>query len=72
MQPLTSKELGYIADSLSNEDLMMKQSAHLAGISQHPQVRQVFAQFVQRHQQHHQHLMSELQQHQTIAPSQLQ
>lgn len=72
MQPLTSKEMSYISDSLSNEDLLMKQSANLAGISQHPQVRQVFTQLVQRHQQHHQHLMRELQSHQTIAPSQLQ
>ncbi len=72
MQPLTSKEMSYISDSLSNEDLLMKQSAHLAAISQHPQVRQVFTQLVQRHQQHHQHLMQELQNHQTVAPSQLQ
>ncbi len=72
MQPLTSKEMDYISDSLASEDLLMKQCANLVGVSQHPQVRQLFTQLVGRHQQHHHHLMNELQHHQSIAPSQLQ
>lgn len=69
---MTAKEMDFIADCLKNEDLLIKQSAQLVGVSQQAQVRQLFSQLTQRYQQHHQHLMSVLQQHQSIAPSQLQ
>ncbi|CAM3408611.1 hypothetical protein [Paenibacillus lupini] len=72
LQALTAKELEYIADSLSNEDLLIKQNALLASLAMNPQLRQAGASELQTHQHHYQMLMQALQQHQHMAPTQPQ
>ena len=51
MQALTGKELEYISDSISNEDLLLKQCAATAGTTQNEQVRQICMQHMQKHTQ---------------------
>lgn len=70
MQPLTAKELEYIADSMSNEDLLIKQCVAAATSVQNPSLRQTAMQMAQRHQQHYNYLYSVLQQHSQLAPTQ--
>ncbi|MFX3633028.1 MAG: hypothetical protein ACE3L7_04790 [Candidatus Pristimantibacillus sp.] len=72
LQPITAKELEYIADSMSNEDLLIKQCAQLATAATNPTLRQVGMQELQTHQQHYQTLLQALQQHQQMAPTQPQ
>ncbi|MFY0544520.1 hypothetical protein [Brevibacillus sp. H7] len=72
MQPLTTKELEYIADSLSNEDLLSKQCLAAAAQTQNQAVHQYFTQAMQRHQKHYQQLLHTLQQHVQMAPTQPQ
>lgn len=72
MQPLTRKELDYIADSISNEDLLIKQLAATASITQNPTVRQVCMQHLQSHTNHMSTLTQLIQQHQQFAPTQPQ
>ncbi|WP_211746728.1 hypothetical protein [Paenibacillus sp. Marseille-Q4541] len=70
MQPISSKELDYIADSLSNEDLLIKQCAATASSTQNPMLKQVLQQQIQLHQQNANMLIGALQQHQSLAPTQ--
>jgi hypothetical protein len=70
MQPLTAKELEYIVDSMSNEDLLIKQCVIAAATSQNPTVQQLCQHLVQTHQQHYQTLMNSLNQHTNFAPQQ--
>ncbi|MFC4777003.1 hypothetical protein ACFO9Q_09425 [Paenibacillus sp. GCM10023252] len=72
LQPITAKELEYIVDSMSNEDLLSKQCAVVASAASNPTLRSVCSQMVQVHQQHYQTLMNSLHQHQQLAPSQPQ
>lgn len=72
MQALTAKELEYIADSLSNEDLLIKQNALLASLATNPSLRHAGMAELQTHQQHYQTLLQALQQHQPMAPTQPQ
>lgn len=72
LQPITAKELEYIADSMSNEDLLMKQCAAFTATSSNQALRQLCSQMVQTHQQHYQTLLSTIQQHQNLAPTQPQ
>lgn len=72
MQPITAKELEYIVDSMSNEDLLMKQCAALAATTGNQTLRQLSLQMVHNHQQHYQTLLSSIQQHQQLAPTQPQ
>jgi len=72
MQPLTSKELEYISDSLSNEDLLIKQSAATIASSTNPTNVQVLTSMVHAHQQHMNILLNALQQHAQLAPTQPQ
>jgi hypothetical protein len=72
MQPLTGKELEYIADSMSNEDLLMKQCFAALSHTQNQAVRNLCTQLIGQHQQHYQMLLTALQQHQNIAPKQPQ
>lgn len=72
MQPLTGKELDYIADSISNEDLLIKQLAATAGTTQNPAVQQICIQQIQSHAHHMNALVQLLQQHQSYAPAQPQ
>ncbi|MEI7026563.1 hypothetical protein [Paenibacillus sp. y28] len=68
MQPMTAKELEYIADSMSNEDLLVKQCAVAAQTSQHPMIRNACMDMMNIHQQHYQQLMQCLHQHVPAAP----
>lgn len=72
MQPLTTKELEYIADSMSNEDLLIKQCIAAASQTQTPHAQQLCSQLADRHMQHYGHLMQVLQQHAQVAPNMLQ
>lgn len=68
LQPLTGKELEYIADSMSNEDLLIKQCLVGASQSQNTAVQQICKQLLTQHQQHYQELYTLLQQHSSVAP----
>jgi len=72
MKPLTAKELEYIADSLSNEDLLIKQCTAGALSCTNPQITQVLMHQAQVHQSQYQALLNCLQQHQSLAPTQPQ
>ncbi|MCE3199845.1 hypothetical protein [Paenibacillus sonchi] len=72
MQPLSGKELDYIADSISNEDLLIKQLAATAGSTQNSTVSQICNQQIQSHTHHLGVLVQLLQQHQQYAPTQPQ
>lgn len=72
MQALSGKELEYIADSISNEDLLIKQLAATAGSTQNQAVRQICIQHIQSHTQHMDKLTQMLTQHQQYAPTQPQ
>jgi 23S rRNA maturation mini-RNase III len=72
MQALSPKELNYIADSISNEEMLIKQCAATASISQQPQIQQALNQYVRAHEQHLNTLVQALHQHQSLAPSQSQ
>lgn len=72
MQALSGKEVEYIVDSISNEDLLMKQLAATAGSTQNPTVSQICIQQIQSHSQHMNTLVQLLQQHQQYAPTQPQ
>lgn len=69
-QPLTAKELEYIADSMSNEDLLIKQCTSAALSCTNMQLQQVLMHQSQVHMQQYQALLNCLQQHQSIAPTQ--
>jgi hypothetical protein len=72
VQPITAKELEYIADSMSNEDLLLKQNAVLASSSSNQAFVQAARQFIATHQQHYQTLLQTLHQHSGMAPTQPQ
>ncbi|RED66459.1 MULTISPECIES: hypothetical protein [Cohnella] len=72
MQAITAKELEYIADSMSNEDLLIKQCAIGAATITNQQLRQACSHMVDVHTQHYNTLLSSLQQHQPLAPAQPQ
>ncbi|WP_428910257.1 hypothetical protein [Niallia sp. Krafla_26] len=67
-QPMTTKEVEYIVDSMSNEDLLIKQAIVSLSHSQTPAVQQLFQQLSQQHQQHYQQLLTTLHQHVPLAP----
>lgn len=70
MQALSPKELNYIADSISNEEMLIKQCAATASITHNPQIQQALNQYVRSHEQHLSTLVNALQQHQPLAPTQ--
>ncbi|ALP35462.1 hypothetical protein ASL14_04020 [Paenibacillus sp. IHB B 3084] len=72
MQPLTGKELEYIADSISNEKLLLKQCAATAASVQQPAIQQACLQLARTHEHHLNLLSNALQQHQQLAPMQPQ
>jgi hypothetical protein len=72
MQPLSGKEVEYIADSISNEDLLIKQLAATAGTTQNATVHQICVQQIQSHTGHMNTLVQLLEQHQQYAPTQPQ
>ncbi|WP_028548364.1 hypothetical protein [Paenibacillus sp. UNC451MF] len=71
-QPLTSKELDYIVDSMSNEDLLIKQCAVLTSTTHNPATHSLCMEMVSLHKQHYQSLMQSLHQHMQLAPMQPQ
>lgn len=72
MKPLMTKELGYIADMLSNEDLLAKRCVTLANQSQTPEVKSMCNQVASQHMQNYNQLQELLQQHANLAPTQAQ
>ncbi|CAH1223352.1 hypothetical protein PAECIP111893_04962 [Paenibacillus plantiphilus] len=72
MQPITAKELEYVVDSISNEDLLMKQCAVVVAAGSSPALKQVCGQMIHMHEQHMHTLLHSLQQHQQLAPTQPQ
>ncbi|GIP27990.1 hypothetical protein J23TS9_31200 [Paenibacillus sp. J23TS9] len=72
MQAITGKELEYIVDSISNEDLLIKQCAATAATSQNPTIQQACQQYIRSMDHHLEMLVQALQQHQSLAPNQPQ
>lgn len=72
IQPMTAKELEYVADSMSNEDLLMKQNAQVAAMATNQTLRSLCSQMMQTHQQHYDSLLHAISHHQQIAPTQPQ
>jgi len=70
MQPLTGKELEYIVDSLSNEELLLKQCAAAGASTSNQAIKQVCDSDLKAHEQHLNTLMNLLKQHQQLAPQQ--
>ncbi|MGZ9583445.1 hypothetical protein [Paenibacillus marinisediminis] len=68
-KPLTPKELEYITDSLSNEDLLLKQCAATAACIAQSNNAQALSSMVQVHQQHMSILLNALQHHTQMAPT---
>lgn len=62
----------YIVDSMSNEDLLIKQCVAAAAQSPNLAVQQICGQLLTRHQQHYQGLLTLLQHHTAIAPKTVQ
>ncbi|MFD2615010.1 hypothetical protein [Paenibacillus gansuensis] len=71
-KPITAKELEYLVDSMSNEDLLMKQCTAAAFSTQNQNVRSACLHMLDLHQQHYHTLMNTLQQHYQMAPTQPQ
>lgn len=71
-QPLTAKEMEYVVDCMSNEDLLIKQCFAAATATANPATRQICSQLLQTHTHHYQTLMGMLQQHRALAPMQPQ
>jgi hypothetical protein len=69
---MTAKELEYIADSMSNEDLLLKQCAVASATVQNPAIKQTVDRFMNKHMQHYQTLLAMMEQHRTTAPTQPQ
>lgn len=72
VQAMTAKELEYVADSMSNEDLLIKQCAVAAATMTNAQLRQACSHMVDVHTQHYGTLLNTIQQHQSMAPTQPQ
>lgn len=72
MQALSGKELNYIADSVNNEDMLIKMCASAADKATNPQIGQVISEHMRVHEQHMHTLIQTLRQHQQLAPNQAQ
>lgn len=70
MQGLTNKELEYITDSLSNEELLLKQCASVASITTNAAVQNQCLNQIHTHEQHLNTLMNVLQQNQNTGSQQ--
>ncbi|MGG6312481.1 hypothetical protein [Paenibacillus macerans] len=69
MQPLSMKELDYIADSISNEDMLCKLCTAAAALSQNMEIGQSMLEHIRVHERHLQMLTESLRQHQMMAPT---
>lgn len=72
MQAITGKELEYVVDSMSNEDLLIKQCVVAAATISNVQLQQACTHMVDVHTQHYGILLNAVQQHQSLAPAQPQ
>lgn len=72
LQPLSSKELEYIVDSISNEELLIKQTAATSANSTNPVIQQACEGYIRSFEQHLETLIQTLRQHQNLAPNQPQ
>ncbi|SDF83747.1 hypothetical protein SAMN04488542_11838 [Fontibacillus panacisegetis] len=52
MQPLSSKELNYIADSIANEDSLIKLCTAAASVCTNAQIGQELSEHIQCHEKH--------------------
>ena len=68
MQPMSSKELEYVIDSISNEDLLLRQTAAVVTLSTHPALKSCCESMVKTHQDNYNILMKSIEQHQAVAP----
>nr|WP_175415331.1 hypothetical protein [Paenibacillus algicola] len=69
MKPLTSKELDYLVDCISNESTLAKHCAATAAAITNPAVQQSLLGMMHKHEQHMDRLVQSLQQHQSLAVS---
>ena len=69
---ITSKELEYVIDCMSNEDLLMKQCTSIVNATTQQELKSLCQQMVQTHQDHYSRLLQCLEQHQQMAPAQPQ
>lgn len=70
MIPLSQKELDYISDCISNEDMLLKLCVAASATAQNPDIGQTLTNHVRTHE-HHLHMLTEsLRQHQSLAPTQ--
>ncbi|SMF75070.1 hypothetical protein SAMN05661091_1143 [Paenibacillus uliginis N3/975] len=72
LKPLTSKELDYIVDCISNESSLAKHCAATAASIQNPTVQQTIMGLLHKHENHMDTLIQTLQSHQSVAPTQSQ
>ncbi|MNJ41530.1 hypothetical protein D3C77_364560 [compost metagenome] len=70
MQPLSAKELEYISDSISNEEMLLKLTAAASAVSQHPDIKNAITSQMRTHEQHINQLIQAISQHQPLAPTQ--
>jgi len=71
MEQLTCKELEYAIDSMSNEDLLLKQATLVVSQSTHPELTSCCQEIIQNHRNSYKTLLNAIEQHQTIAPQTL-
>ncbi|RCX17433.1 hypothetical protein DFP94_109158 [Fontibacillus phaseoli] len=72
MKPLSGKEVNYIADSVANEDMLIKMCAAAAAVSTNSQLGQAITEHMLVHEHHMHTLIDALKQHQQLAPTQAQ
>ncbi|WP_410769877.1 hypothetical protein [Fontibacillus sp. BL9] len=72
MKPLSGKEVNYIADSIANEDMLIKMCAAAAAVSTNPQFGQAITEHMHVHEHHMHTLINAMKQHQHLAPTQAQ
>ena len=72
MQPLTTKELNYISDSITNENLLIKQCAATAAATQNATIQQACLTYIHSLDKHVDQLVQSLKEHQQLAPTQMQ
>ena len=67
MQPLTTKELNYVCDMLSTEDLLARTCAVASSQSMQNDAQQFLHHVIGEHQRRHDELVQLLHQHETVA-----
>lgn len=70
MQPLTAKELEYISDSISNEEMLLKLTAAASAVSRNAEIQNAIISQMRTHEQHIHQLIQAISQHQPLAPTQ--